>query len=392
MRNVTALILNDTHIGAVRTTGTNLATRAAIQQYLLDSLEDILRRYCEVDCIVNGDLFDGYEVDSGQLLATYLIFYNWLTDNPERILDLVRGNHDIAKNSLRTSSFAMLCSLLTTVFPDRVKVYNDKFAQIGHKVWVIPHCVNQDLFDIEMEKAEIAITDEGHEPGYLLLHANYDNNFAVESDHSLNVSEEWAKKLTKLGWTLVFAHEHQRRKAMRGKVIVMGNQWPTSVADCLAHGEAQKDGKKYAHVIQTVSADFMAEDGAASTVTLAETVHPTWEAATDFVRMDWTDLDPTTECRFIRIEGTATAAEAADVMNAVARYRQKSEAWVISNSVNVAGIAGVSDMSKVNTESLAQVDVLASLLKKLEPKEADAVCDLLDIANPRNDPKKEPVE
>jgi metallophosphoesterase superfamily enzyme len=383
MRNVNALLLNDIHIGVVRTAGTTLATRAAIQQYLLDSMHEIIWRYVGRDLIINGDLFDGYEIDSGQLLAVYLMLHDWLTKNPDRVLHLVRGNHDIAKNSLRTSSFALLCSLLTTSFGDRVKVYNDRFAQIGFAVWVIPHCVNQDLFNLELEKAEIAVTDEGVVPGYLLLHANFDNNFAVEADHSLNVSEEWARRLNKVGWTLVFAHEHQRRTAMAGQVVITGNQWPTSVSDCLAHGEAQKDGKKFAHLFETTE-DFINDK---LTVSLKPTPEPTWDASTDFAAMEWTDLDPTTECRFVRVEGTATAADAADVINTIARFRQKSDAWVITNSVNVAGIAGVSEMAKVNTESLAKVDILASLLKKLEPKEADKVCELLGIENTRKDPQ-----
>lgn len=385
MRDVNALLLNDIHVGVVRTAGTTLGTRAAIQQYLLDSMSNIIWEYINHDLIINGDLFDGYEVDSGQMLAVYLMLHDWLIKNPERIVHLVRGNHDIAKNSQRTSSFSLLCALLTTSFSDRVKVYNDKFEQIGHKVWVIPHCVNQDLFDIELEKAEIAVTDEGKEPGYLLLHANFDNNFAIESDHSLNVSEEWARKLTKLGWTLVFAHEHQRRTAMAGQVIITGNQWPTSVSDCLTHGEAQKDGKKFAHLIQTTE-DFISET---KEVRLTPTLMPTWDAATDFAVMNWTDLDPNTECKFIRIEGNATAADAADVINTVARYRQKSDAWVISNNVNVAGIAGVSEMAKVNVESLKRVDVLASLLKKLEPKERTVVCDLMGMEQPKEEQKEE---
>lgn len=366
MRQVNALVLNDVHIGAVRTTGTTLATRAAIQQYLLDELEKLIQAYKEL--IVNGDLFDAFDVDSGQLLALYMILHAWLSADRERILDLVLGNHDIAKNSQRTSSFAMLCALLTANFPAQVNVRDKGLEQIGHKVWVIPHCLNQDAFDVELRRALEDVT----EPGLLLLHANFDNNFAVESDHSLNVSEEWARSLIKSGWTLVFAHEHQRRTAMAGQVIILGNQWPTSIADCLAHGQAQKDGKKFAHFIETQE-DFGTEQ---TTVTIRALPEPTWQAEGDFAVMNWTDLAPT-QCRFVRIEGTATAAEAADVMNTVARYRQTSKALIVTNSVNVSGIAGVSEMAHMNIENLQKVDVLKSLCSKLTKPEADVVHKML---------------
>lgn len=368
MRQLNALLLNDVHVGAVRSAGTTIKTRAAIQQYLLDELKKIIWDHLMFDLFINGDLFDGYEVDSGQTLLVYTIFHEWLVANPERVIDLVLGNHDIAKNSQRTSSFALLCTLLKLNFPERVNVYTNGLAQVAHKVWVIPHCLNQDAFNVELEKAM-----EVNEPGFLLLHANYDNNFAVEADHSLNVDEETTDRLIANGWTLVFAHEHQRRKMKAGQVVITGNQWPTSVADCLAHGEAQKDGKKFAHLIQTTE-DFGTET---IQVTLTPTVNPTWDAATDFIEMDWRDLQPT-EARFVRVTGTADAGEAADMVNAIARYRGKSDAFVITNAVKVGGIAGVEEMSTLSVERLQSVDVMKALCERLEPHEAKRVRDLMD--------------
>jgi hypothetical protein len=188
------------------------------------------------------------------------------------------------------------------------------------------------------------------------------------------VDEETTRRLIANGWTLVFAHEHQRRKAMAGQVIIKGNQWPTSVADCLAHGEAQKDGKKFAHII-TTEEDFGTQR---ITATIKDTAEPTWQAEGDFTEMDWQDLQPST-CRFIRITGTAEAGEAADMVAAVARYRQKSDALVIANGVKVAGIAGVSEMATLSVEKLQAVDVLKSLCDRLEPHEAQRVRDLMEL-------------
>lgn len=381
MRQVNALLINDVHIGAVRSAGTTIKTRAEIQEYLQVAFRDIVMEAgdLELDIIVNGDLFDSYEVDTGQVLETYMTLHNWLFRYPGRVVDLVLGNHDIAKNSQRTSSFALLCSILKASYPDQVNVYNQGLAQIGDKVWVIPHCLNQASFDVEIGRA-VEVT----EPGFLLLHANFDNNFAIEADHSLNVSDEQARALVKHGWTLVFAHEHQRRKMLAGQVIITGNQWPTSVADCLSHGEAQKDGKKFAHIIETHS-DFMSDT---AIVTIVETATPTWQAEGDYIEMDWRDLQPS-ECRFIRVTGTAEAGESADMVGAIARYRQKSDALVITNAVKVAGIAGVSEMATLSVEKLQGIDVLTALCEKLTPDEGKRVRALLE---PEEQPATETSE
>lgn len=367
-RHVNALLLNDIHVGAVRSAGTTLGTRAEIQQYILDSVKEILDTYSDLDLIVNGDLFDSYEVDTGQVLKLYLIVHAWMMEHTDRLIDLGMGNHDIAKNSVRTSSFALFCKLLQTAFPDRVFVHNTGLEQIGFGVWIIPHCVNQDSFDIELQRT----IDEVETPGYLLLHANYNNKFAVEADHSLNVSEEWARKLIKAGWTLVFAHEHQRRNAMAGQVIITGNQWPTSVSDCLAQGEAQKDGKKFAHIIKTVE-DFGSEK---LEVSIEPTPAPTWEASTGFAAMDWKEIEPS-DAQFIRIEGEATSDEAADVIHAISRYRQQSRAWVITNSVKIEGVSGIGEMTALSVENLQKVNVLEALCEQLTKEEADVVRELL---------------
>jgi UDP-2,3-diacylglucosamine pyrophosphatase LpxH len=358
------LLLNDLHLGAVRSAGTTLTTRGQIQQYLQDSFKDIINEHADKDLIINGDLFDSYEVDAGQLLEAYLTMHSWLTNNPERKADIAIGNHDIAKNSMRTSSFKLFCTLLKTTFPDRVRVYDKGLELVHFGIWVIPHCTNQDSFEIELTNA-LSVA-----PGHLLLHANYDNFFAIEADHSLNVSEDMARKLNKHGHTLVFAHEHQRRSALAGQVVITGNQFPSSVSDCLAHGDGQKDGKKFAHVIEVT------EDFGTGLTNVSMTPVLTWQAQGDFIAMNWADLSPS-DCRFVRIEGEASSDEAADVINAIARYRQHSKAYVITNSVKIAGIAGVGDMATLSVEKLQAVNVLEALCDELTKPEADVVRNLL---------------
>ncbi len=356
------LILNDVHLGAIRSAGTTLTTRRQIVEYLQGSFCTTVFSHLDKDILIAGDLFDTFSVEVSVVLETYFTLADWLKESKKR-LTLMRGNHDIAKNSEKTSSFDFLCSLLVKLYPDQVQIISDTLTKIDEHVWAIPHVVNQDLFDIEMTKA-LSVA-----PSYLFFHANYDNNFAVDADHSLNVSEEWADKFIAVGHTLVFAHEHLRRTLKGGNVQIMGNQWPSSIADCLSHGAAQADNTKYAHLLSKVTTPF------------DETVKfegfPTWEAEGDFIAMDWKELEPC-EHRFIRISGKATADQAADVINAISKYRQKSPALVITNGVSIAGVAGMDDMSDINVEKLQSINVLEALCDQLTVPEAAVVRELLE--------------
>lgn len=71
---------------------------------------------------------------------------------------------------------------------------------------------------------------------------------------------------------------------------------------------------------------------------MIRTYTKTWDASADFLEVLWRDLPTTdTEARFIRVIGEATAEEAADMVNAVARFRRDSSAFVVSNAVSVEG-------------------------------------------------------
>jgi hypothetical protein len=357
-----ALILNDLHLGAVRSAGTTIVTRKLIQDYLQQQLRDTLA-HTECDVILLGDIFDAFNVEMSQILQAYFTLADWMHAHPACLLHLVQGNHDVAKNSEKTSAFAFLCALLTKHSPDQARVYATGFAEMylgtSANVYVVPHVLNQDLFDIELAKAlEV-------KPGWLLLHANCMNRFAEQADHSLNVNEEWVNRLLAHGHRLVFAHEHQARTLKAGKVRVLGNQWPSSVADCLEHNGAQKDGMKCMHIL---------DDSGLYPV-------QTWDALGDFVEIDWRALrgeEPVSFFRFIRVTGTATADEASEVIAAIAKYRQKSEALVITNAVRIEGIDGIDDMSGLTSEKLASVDVLAALMEELTPPEQVAVKYLLE--------------
>ena len=351
----TMLILNDIHAAVQRVAGTTPATQAALRQYVRDNLESLLR-YGDREVTVNGDLFDGFSVESHELVKVFDIFSKWLEGNFHRRLNLVGGNHDFSAKGDRLSSFHMLGHFLREMHPGKVEVYDKGFTKIHDNVWCIPHQLNQDLFNIEVQRA----ADTNVSGDYLLLHSNYKNGHAENSDHSLNLNDEQVGNLMRAGWNLVIAHEHIGYTLRGERVIVVGNQFPTSVADCI--------GDEVKHCLRI-------EDGKHEFV-------QTWEAFGDYCEINWQELRNGTaapdEHRFIRITGEAKADQAADVVNVVAKFRQTSQALVISNAVKVEGQAVFDEMALESTESIKAFDVLNAIYSQLEPREVAVIKELLE--------------
>lgn len=325
-------VLNDLHIGVLRSGGTTPLTAWNLRQQVLQQTAKLLNGI-DSDLVINGDLFDSYACPHSDLLAAYEIFSTWLTRGHK--LWLVMGNHDLSTDSTKLSAAEFFGKILEAGC-DRVQVLRGS-GWTTSDTYAISHVANQDLFDIELEKVPPC--------KYLLLHCNYDNKFAAQSDNSLNLTEDVAKNLPVK--TIVLGHEHQGRHALGGKVQIVGNQIPTSVADCL--------GNKFKYYAKL--------DSELSLV-------PCWQADGDFIELDWQELRETSE-RFVRITGTATAAQAPDVAKAVSRYRSSSEALVVTNAVKIAQESG--EGFAQDLETLQGFDVLEALLSFFTPEEAAVI-------------------
>ncbi len=329
-------VINDTHIGVLRSAGTTPASALALRKFLLDKTAELLGTV-NVDLLINGDLFDKESVPFSDMLTTYGMFASWLANNPTCILYGSPGNHDLSKNSSIFSSFQFLMQLLTMLHPTRVQYIAD-LAEIKPGIWVLPHLPNQERLEHALSKVP--------ECEVLFVHANFDNNFAVHSDNSLNISREQAEACK--AKKIVFGHEHQYRVAMDSKVIVPGNQFPSSVSDCLGMTQRQM---------------VVIKDGA---VTLQDV------GAIAYQEMDWKSLEETT-AMFIRVTGTAQPEEGAEVAQKISKYRSKSEAYVITNAVQMLTADGQMEQFAASLESVRAFDVMAALLKHLSPEEQEAI-------------------
>lgn len=353
------LKINDLHLAVQRAGGTTLSSAAALRKWALDRYVGLLNLAVQKGCkrvIVNGDLTDQYDILLADGLDILMVTRNFMEQNPDIEIVWGLGNHDLAKDSSKLGIVAFMGAVLSGWFPKRFKLVS-WYGHVGDGIWMIPHLVNQEQFDLALSRVPDDVK-------YLLLHCNYDNTFAGALDHSLNITRDQVRKFRDRGIKVILGHEHQHRTLMNGNLIIAGNQFPTSVADCLAHGDAQKDGKKYALIIDGDNIEHV----------------QTWsrdDADGWFAEADWQDLADLVEDGrgFVRVVGEATATQAADVVKAIAQFRQRSQAFVVTNAVKVEGLE-TSDEELVTQEDIRQIDVIGLLLELLDEKQADKIREL----------------
>lgn len=354
---MTTLTLNDLHLGVARVSGTTPKSAEELRAFLQAHFAATLEEHMDKDVVILGDLFDTFWVEPRELIAAYNTLSDWLFASKCK-LTLVAGNHDHSPKGEKVSSFEFLCKMLVGRFPGSVFIVDagTGLQVLSPRVYAIPHMPNQDLFEIELEKA-LQLPS-----GWLMLHCNYINNFADKADHSLNITEEWAEKLT-AEHRLMIAHEHLHRHIGRGHMVeILGNQWPSSVSDCLGTANAQADGKKYMTVLHDDMGFQRIE---------------TWDSS-GFAEIDWRDINGSNpNAQFCRVTGSANSAEAEDVINAIAKFRQSSNAFVITNAVKIEGMAEIEGMAGFNLETVKSFDVMSALLAQLEPDEAAVIKEIM---------------
>jgi len=350
------IIINDTHLSVNRVSGTTPQSREDLRNYVFAEFDRLLHIADGHDLCILGDLFDAFEVAPRDWLEAYLLLAAWCDRNEEQNLDLVAGNHDVSLKGSKVSSFETLATVLKQQFDNVLVTGIDEsysmYLSTG-RAFVVAHHRNQELFDLTIAK----VLSSCQRGDYVLLHANYDNKFAEQADHSLNVSAEQALEFTKKGVSLVFAHEHHHRReiphgtpADGGAVVCLGNQIPTSVSDVLGRAD-----KFYWELW---------EEGLRK--------HRVWGAEDNYAELDWRSLPQDTNAKFIRVVGDAVNAEAAQVIDAIHRFRQKSNAFVITNAVKIEGIADIESLP-ATFEAAKKFDVMEFVYGQLNEAEAEVI-------------------
>lgn len=356
------LIVNDLHLGVRRSAGTTNASAAALGEFAHSKHSALLQLAVDQGCtrvIVNGDLTDVFDIELSDAIEIYSAAATFLHASTSHTLIWALGNHDLSKDSSKLGTVAFIGGVLKVQFEGRFSLVSETTYLPADDICIIPHLPNQALFDHALSKVPSTAK-------YVLAHCNFDNKFAGQQDHSLNIERSKVKELIAAGATVVLGHEHQHRSMFNDKLIIVGNQFPTSIADCLSHGNAQKDGCKYALKIDDSGDELI------NTWSVDDYGH-------GFREIDWTDLAdaPITGLGFVRVAGKAEAAQAADVIRAISMYRTRSNAFVITNAVEIAGNASMEDLVET-AQDIRAVDVISLLMEHLDEKQQAAVKQLLE--------------
>lgn len=340
-------VINDIHADPARVGGTTEASREALQSYAVNQFRNLLAHSREANyLIILGDLFNKVRVDNWVLLEVFDALRDFVSATPECEVILVRGNHD-SKSKERQS----ICSLelLAELLQGDIVFVFDKPYQFQHEGkfhLIIPHMFNQEQFDAELSEVTDAVD-------FLYIHANIDNPFAT-GDHSLNISKDQIKTLNDKGVTVICGHEHQRRRPFPN-VHVIGNQFPTSIADCKGNTE------KFMLTIK---------DGQI-------TKERTWSAAGNYydVPVELLDTVPDT-AQFVRVSGETAKADFAKVTQEVDKLRRKSSAFVVSNAVAV-----VTEDKVLSAEAVTGINVVERLIAAVPERYRDKVAACRSVAN-----------
>lgn len=338
-------VTSDWHLGVIRAGGTRPDTAYQLRQDLLKHFGATLDNINDGNLLLNGDICDTPNIPMSDLAQAFALLASWLQRTGKKLY-LPPGNHDLSKNSTNFSSFQFMAKLLSDQFPEQA-FYLEGGHDIGDGCYVLSHVANQSLLEVELARVP--------DCKYLFVHANFANVFAQEADHSLSISEDQIRALP--AEKVIFAHEHIGRSEMGGRVLIVGNASPSSISDCL--GDATKNLIK----ITDAGIEFI----------------QTWQAEGDYQEIDWRDLQDT-GARFIRAVGTATAAEAAQVVQAISRFRQKSAALIVGNAVKVEGVNDQAEM-ELTHEQITGFNVHEALAKLLTNEENQKINALLESDN-----------
>lgn len=336
-------LTTDWHIATKRVGGTTPESQGALCAYLRDSLAKQLDNN---DHLICGDLLNEFTVPTHELVETYRILYGWLVKYGKR-LALLRGNHDFSVRGMQMSSFDLLGTILKEQFPEQVTVATEVTA--WKQFILVPHLPNNEILNLEVAKLA-SVRDK-----VIVFHANIDNFHAAETLHSLCLSMEQVEDLVSRGNLVVCGHEHQHRKLVNDRCVVLGNTVPSSIADCLG------SPFKYAALVKGTDYELV----------------QTWNADGNYAEVDWRDLSEVEGGDFVRVIGDAKAEEAAEVIGAISKFRQRWGGFVATNAVKVEGQQMVNDMASQSVEDIRAYDVLDAILQELDAREASVVRSLI---------------
>lgn len=221
------LIYSDPHIGLSRVANTTPASAQKLRDASLEHtkhlLTDVKQEGMLAFCL--GDLFDQYSNQESVIEQAM-----GLVQHTEIVLS---GNHDISNRKDKVSSL----ELLRGVYGDKMLIGNwgepsvFQFTLENTLFVFIPHVANQGLFETALQEAQELAAASTSQWKVLCVHCNYNLTFDNVQDTSLNLTSTAADLLLKDFHFIFSGHEHVPADHHGGRVLIVGNPYPTSFSD-----------------------------------------------------------------------------------------------------------------------------------------------------------------
>jgi len=295
-----------------------------------------------------GKLLTDHSYGEGELYTVCLgDFFHNFHNSEEVLLDAVAaarftdvilgGNHDVVNDNERKSTLHVIAEM----FPGKVVL--PKFDEVvvtsrcaGEANFVlIPHHSSKELFSKALTKSTEYI-EEGKK-NYLCLHCNYDSGYAT-NDTELNLTRKEAETLLKSFDYILIGHDHHHKTDFDGRVIVLGNTYPTNFGDICDKKDLWIDKNG----VPTSSRLLWQED--------------------KYISVDHSNLDliDPQQHEWVRITGTAEPSQISDISRAVKKL------WDATDCTLVAIRSEVQIVSDVKAKAGASVMAGKNLKKIVE--------------------------
>lgn len=225
---------------------------------------------------------------------------------------ILAGNHDMSNDATLRGSLDVLTELLEdAVIPKQGDMSKPSYFALefeGMATCWIPHHATQQLFDEAIDK----VIESGGKWRAIFLHCNYENPHTEGHDISLNLTKAQAQALLEISDYVFLGHEHQPRELMKGRLVIMGNTFPTSFADI--------SDKYYYDLTPT-----------------GLTKTKLWDMQENYkvIKYDANKIPKIPKADFIDIQGEITPEQGADLAEYISQCWETSGALMIRNSTSV---------------------------------------------------------
>lgn len=307
-------LFTDPHLGADPKTNTSASSGKALSTKVSQVALGLAEQYKGTNLIMAGDLFHKSH-NKESTIAEGIALANACSI-------VVGGNHDSTSRADDKSSLELIASICPSILSADIAKPEIHFGlefDSGEVVTVIPHQANQEFFD----KA-VVMACKGEMKDLVILHCNYNNPFTDGVDTALNLSPDQAEQLLKYYRYIVIGHEHTPRRELEGRLVALGNTFPTSFSDL---------SNKYVWHYDNTKADPWSRT-------------QVWDKETYFLKLDAAEIYNLPESefeleedsiapQFVDIYGQLDAEHMPELAARIAMIWDKWQPFMVRNDVNV---------------------------------------------------------